>query len=315
MNGSKEKWQGMNRKERRAALVLAGLCLLTSWSPAWFPERQPAEAPQSGRFRMMLESLAKKRDEAPGEWRDTAAVPEKAENRSTDEATLPALRPFPFDPNHVTEHDLRQMGIPERVASNWLKYRQKGGRFRSPSALRKIYGMDADLFEKLAPFIQINESPSKPGPDTASRVPAAAESVLDSLEINSAEVAEWQGLWGIGPVLAARIVRFRDAMGGFNSVAQVAETFGLPDSTFERIRPRLTRRSPWRKWALNRSSADSLARHPYLGRHQARAIVAYRDQHGPFASARELRRVRALPDTLIDKLLPYLDFSGNDGPQ
>ncbi|NJL77073.1 MAG: helix-hairpin-helix domain-containing protein, partial [Saprospiraceae bacterium] len=36
---------------------------------------------------------------------------------------------------------------------------------------------------------------------------------------------------------ANRIVKFREALGGFASVEQVAETYQLPDSTFQKIKP------------------------------------------------------------------------------
>ena len=58
-------------------------------------------------------------------------------------------------------------------------------------------------------------------------------------EINSATVDEWKAFPGVGDVLANRIVKFRNSMGGFKSVEQVAKTYGLSDSVFQVIRPYL----------------------------------------------------------------------------
>lgn len=57
------------------------------------------------------------------------------------------------------------------------------------------------------------------------------------LNVNTATVADFERLPGIGPTLAGRIVKFRAKLGRFPSFETLARTYGLPDSTFRRIRP------------------------------------------------------------------------------
>ncbi|MEJ0079640.1 MAG: helix-hairpin-helix domain-containing protein [Puia sp.] len=58
-------------------------------------------------------------------------------------------------------------------------------------------------------------------------------------DVNLADSIAWSNLPGIGEKLASRIIHFREKLGGFYQLDQVAETYGLPDTTFQKIKPYL----------------------------------------------------------------------------
>lgn len=134
-----------------------------------------------------------------------------------------------------------------------------------------------------------------------------ARSSYPLLDINTADSALWEALPGIGPVLAGRIVRFRDKLGGFYAISQIGETYGLPDSTFNKIQPylRLTKVS-LKKLDLNRMDEKSLARHPYIRYKLARLIVLYRSNHGPFSRPEELLGIPLVNDSIYRKIEHYI---------
>lgn len=230
------------------------------------------------------------------------------QSRETEAAALL----FPFDPNTLPGDSLQLLGIRGRTVRNLLKYREKGGRFYKKEDLQKIYGLRTATYERLAPYIRIQENPT---PKTAevqeasppeSTTPAFTRSVEPAvIDINRAGPEEWQQLRGIGPAYARRICAFRDKLGGFVSVNQVAETYGLPDSTFQQLQPKFRLSPVFRKINVNTADAADLQAHPYLGWKQANAIVAYRNQHGAFSSVDEVARVRALPVDLHRKMRGY----------
>ena len=229
--------------------------------------------------------------------------------RRTAPPAVPAS--FPFDPNRVSFDSLRRLGVPARIAHTLINYREAGGVFRRPADLKKIYGMTANLLERLLPLIVLPpplDSPGniEPAPDS---LPAPAVPPLPlAVDINRADAATWAQLSGIGPVLSERIVRFRERLGGFVSIDQVAETYGLPDSTFDVIRPQLQSSPPFRRLPINDLDWQTLREHPYLNRREARALVAYRQAHGPFSGPEALSQVRALPPQTLARVLPYLSF-------
>jgi DNA uptake protein ComE-like DNA-binding protein len=128
-----------------------------------------------------------------------------------------------------------------------------------------------------------------------------------SIDVNTPDTANWISLPGIGTGLARRIMSYRYKLGGFYSVEQVAETFGLSDSTFRLIKSHLVCLNPaLKRINLNTVSVETLSQHPYLRWKLANVIVLYRQQHGPFASVQELTKINVISPELFQKIAPYL---------
>ncbi len=223
---------------------------------------------------------------------------------------------FNFDPNTAAATELQQLGLPSKVIQNIVKYREKGGRFKYKEDVARIYGMPENLYAALSPYIQLPAKNKTPAEDIAAIVagnnPApyqagsAPKKHTGTIDINRASIAEWQQLKGIGPAFAKRIVTFRDKLGGFYTVGQVAETFGLPDSTFQKIKPQLVLSPVINKIQLNTVSLEVLMTHPYIKRNIAQIILNYRAQHGPFTAPEDLYRIHALSKEVVEKMLPYI---------
>ena len=291
-------WFTFGRKDRLGLLALSLLILLVYALPRYF--RRPPEPPR------------------PLEPAVTAAIDsfQKREAARTisprESGSRPADRPaerFPFDPNTLDEAGWVRLGLRPKTAASILKYRSKGGRFRKPEDLQKVWGLPPGFYEAVKDLIQLESPVGTERPAFADRpapVPAYERKHPDPVAINSADTAAWIALPGIGSKLAARIVAFREKLGGFSSVEQVAETFGLRDSTFQLIRPYLRLDGSVRSINLNSASLEELKEHPYIRWNGARAIVAYRQQHGKFGSAEELRKINLFDEATVARLMPYL---------
>ncbi|MCU0299829.1 MAG: helix-hairpin-helix domain-containing protein [Candidatus Nanopelagicales bacterium] len=73
----------------------------------------------------------------------------------------------------------------------------------------------------------------------APAVPGAA-SAPGQIDLNTASVEVLQEIPGVGPVLAGRIVTFREQNGGFTSVEQLTEVSGIGEVTFAQMKPMVT---------------------------------------------------------------------------
>ncbi|MDP9042953.1 MAG: helix-hairpin-helix domain-containing protein, partial [Bacteroidota bacterium] len=112
---------------------------------------------------------------------------------------------------------------------------------------------------------------------------------------------------GIGAKLASRIVHFREKLGGFYHVNQVGETYGLPDSTFQKIKPFLRLKNVTLTCMdLNTATKEILQSHPYIRWQIASEIISYRQQHGSFHSVGELLQLAQMDSMKFEKLRPYL---------
>jgi competence protein ComEA len=60
------------------------------------------------------------------------------------------------------------------------------------------------------------------------------------LNLNTATADQLEELPGVGPVLAQRIVEYRDQQGGFQSVDELRDVPGIGDAIFRQLEPRVT---------------------------------------------------------------------------
>ncbi len=218
---------------------------------------------------------------------------------------------FPFDPNTATFGELMKLGVSKKVANNIINYRESGAQFRQKEDLQKIYSLETEDYIRLEPYISIIpvevEKIPKNEPITQVIEKPKPKPVYVNININSATPEDWQKLYGIGPKYSERIVKYRNALGGFHSINQVSEVYGLADSTFQNIRPQLQLDSyPIQQINLNTSNQDDLKKHPYIDWKKAKTIIAYRDNHGAFSAVDDLKKVRAISGELFEKLKPYL---------
>lgn len=129
-----------------------------------------------------------------------------------------------------------------------------------------------------------------------------------AIDINSADSLTWIGLKGIGPAFAHRILLFREKLGGFHEVNQLKEVYGL-DSLWVKEHKALLHvgKGIYRKFRLN-SLEWAAFRHPYLSYAQAKVVLQYRKQHGPFKDLEALQSVALFDLKQWKRIIPYLDF-------
>ena len=211
---------------------------------------------------------------------------------------------FRFDPNSVSAEGWQKLGVKDKTIQTILKYRAKGGRFRHPEDIRKIWGIAPDLANRLIPYISIQEEPLK---ENTSGSYKKIEKAIIAVDINLADSAGFASLPGIGERLSARIVLFRNKLGGFYSADQLKEVFGLQDSVFQKIKAYVSlNNAAIRHLNINTADQEALQSHPYIRYQLANALIRYRTQHGRFTSIEDVKKIMLVNEDLYNKLAPYL---------
>ena len=132
---------------------------------------------------------------------------------------------------------------------------------------------------------------------------------ISLIDINSCDSAALEALPGIGPVLSVRIIRYRNLLGGYASVAQLREVYGLSEETFTLIRGRVFADSlAIRKIRINEAQYRELLRFPYLEKHEVDAIFKYRELEGRITGMRDLIHNRLIDTVKAARIRPYLEF-------
>lgn len=210
---------------------------------------------------------------------------------------------FAFDPNTVSAEGWARLGVHERTIRTILNYRNKGGRFRQPDDIRKIWGISKEEADRLLPFVRIAETPDnifsfgKKQEKISNRKPGI-------IDINTATVEDWAALPGVGEALANRITRYRERIGGFVAPDQLKKTYGIGDSLYRVISPYLrAEQATVPKLDLNTVSAYDLKMRTGITDALARAIIVYRQQYGAYTSVADLKKIVFLTDSVFQHLV------------
>lgn len=321
---------GFSHRESRGFMVLLFLtllCLLIPVTYRFLSDRKPIDT--SATDQRKLDSLVALMQAEEAKQPQFGSRAEK-DKTTAEHFSEPKL--FRFDPNTVSVAGWQQMGLPRWLAERIDKYRSKGGQFRKKEDLLRIYDFPPDLYDQIEPYITLKETPRTgpfasnrpdgkpygnepykptertPYPDRPAYPERAARPALQPFDINTADTAQLIALKGIGSTLAGRIVKFRDAMGGFISTEQFRDIYGLDSLALNELQKFGKIQSSVRKIPVNTASAEELDRHPFLSRRQAQIIVNYREQHGAYTSAESLKPIRILDAKTIEKIAPYLEF-------
>jgi DNA uptake protein ComE-like DNA-binding protein len=243
------------------------------------------------------------------------------ENRA---ANIPVTEISQFNPNSVSSEYLVKIGFPEKVASNFVKYVEKGGHFKSKNDVKKIYGLKPELYDRIAPYLVFAEvdnhsevtnkpSNSKTGfysseNNIAEEKPDKSISKIEVVELNGSDSLKLLSVPGIGPVLSSRIIKYRKMLGGYYAVEQLHEVYGLKDEHFNMASAHLrVDAKAIIRFNINFASVSELGKHPYIGFKTAKRIVKQRDEKGKYGSAEQLGAI--LSADSLNRLLPYLIFN------
>lgn len=129
------------------------------------------------------------------------------------------------------------------------------------------------------------------------------------IEINSCDSADLLPLYGIGPVLSGRIIKYRKLLGGYASTEQLQEVYGLAPETFDAIKNRITvDTSLIEKIDVNTADFRRFGRLPYFERQEINDLLKYRSINGKIYGVGELVENNIMSIDKAGKVKPYLRF-------
>ena len=244
----------------------------------------------------------------------------KFEKYDNENHVARTIKLSPFDPNQASQEQLEELGIAPWMAKRIINYRTKGGQFRKKEDLQRIYDFPADLYTKLEPYINLPEktgsifTPSlKPEANSEVKVANTAAPAKESFkpvtfDLNRADTNDLKKLKGIGSKLSARIIKYRDNVGGFYSENQVREVFGLDSTVVDEIlKFGIIKNPSLKKIKINEVTTEEF-KHYYIRPYIAKSIIAYRQQHGNFTSKKDFEPIKLLDSKTLDKIFPYFEF-------
>ena len=221
-----------------------------------------------------------------------------------------------------------------------------------PAQPRYLPAADQQQLDQLAADLAGNRAPGRayaPREGWAARYPAVARVALGPFDPNALTAEGWEER-GVPHFVAGRIVKYRDAAGGFRAKAQIQKMYGLDDSVYQRLAPfmqlpeALPARGPRPAYAaggpgkfppfastgrfpgkprhlqpfdLNAADTTQLMQIRGIGAGRAKWVVQYRNQLGGYVRPDQLGEVFVLRDApdLVDSLRKYTFVRPGFAPQ
>lgn len=294
----------MNKTQQCGSIVLICLIVVTIVLPRLVSYyKQNNSQPDFSKFEEMKNNIVEYQE------------PEAAKQSETEIDTI-----FTFDPNKASYDDFVCLGLSEKIAANIVKYRKAGGRFAKPEDFSKIYGITDSVYERLSPYISIPQGTSHVAKNANQKkkkrthiynnsMPSKEKSgmTLSVVELNSADSAQLDALRGIGPVLAKRILAYRELLGGYYSVEQLREIRNLSDETYADLFMQFSvDTAQISKIDINNFTYKQLSKHPYMPIGQLNSIMNYKKLVGKFQSVGDLLKYKLVDSLTFMKMEPYL---------
>ncbi|MGN7784861.1 ComEA family DNA-binding protein [Niabella sp. 22666] len=315
-----------SKKERIGIIFLVPAIVIIAFLP--FFQTRPEEAKLSSTDSVWLanaNNLQEKNISESSGLTDDPSAP-VATSFPTDKTEASYSNPlkgvlFNFDPNTLDAEGFKKLGLRDKTIRTLINYRNKGGKFRRPDDLAKVYGLRQEEFQRLNPYISIqsvtpagnyyNQTNADKGVDNTGYTPENKPRYLPkTIEINTADISGFESLYEIGNKLATKIVNFRDKLGGFYSVDQVGETYGIPDSTFQKIKAQLkVDAGSIKKININTASYDELNNHPYISAKLAFQVLKQRKEKGNFTAITDIKDLAAQTNDSYERVSKYITVS------
>lgn len=191
-----------------------------------------------------------------------------------------------FNPNNFAKSDWIAMGFSEKQSQVFCNFISKKGGLKSGDEILKVYGVAPEYLEKLQGQIKI---PTR------------------LFSLNQISKEQLESAKGIGEVLSARILKYREKLGGFYSVDQLQEVYGVKTEVVDEVK-KISRVDSQniKKLRINFVSYDELKNHPYLKEKEVKKIIQIRSE-SPIADFTQLFSVIS-DSARVKKLKPYLKY-------
>ncbi len=210
---------------------------------------------------------------------------------------------YPFNPNYLSDYKGYVSGLSPEQIDKITAYRKTGKYFQTKQEFKEVAGLSDSLFAKLEPYIKIHVF------KTEKSFSFGNHKSLTTNDINKATVEDLQNVYGVGPVLSKRIVKYRNLIGGFNDMSQLEKVYGLEPEVVARIKEKFVIKSfPQTqpvaviKKPINTAAEADLKQVYGIGDKLARRIVKYRQSLGGFTVKEQLNDVYGLKPETIERL-------------
>jgi DNA uptake protein ComE-like DNA-binding protein len=228
---------------------------------------------------------------------------------------------YTFNPNFITDYKGYKLGMSVQEIDRLLAFRKQNKYVNSAEEFQKVTNVSDSLLKAISPLFKfpdwINNKAQTSGDKKEyneykkyKNEPFVKKEKIALIDINQATEADLVKIYGIGEALSQRIIKQKEILGGYVSMEQLSEVWGLsPEVIYElNAHFKIYEVPNFKKIAINDASLKELAQFYYFKYGLAKQIVTYRSMNGDFKNIEELSKIKGFPVEKAKIISLYLEF-------
>jgi DNA uptake protein ComE-like DNA-binding protein len=219
---------------------------------------------------------------------------------------------YPFNPNFITDFKGYKLGMSVAEIDRLLAFRKLNKYVNSAQDFQKVTKVSDSLLKAISPYFKFpdwvtNKKEFKSYPKQA----FDKKEKIVVLDINQASPEDLIKIYGIGAGLSERILKQKELLGGFVSMEQMKDVWGLSAEVIENLNKyfKVSALPKVKKIDINNASVKELSQFPYFRYALAKAIVTYRSMNGDIKSPADLSKINGFPVEKVKIIELYLAFN------
>lgn len=220
-----------------------------------------------------------------------------------------------FNPNFITDYKGYKLGMSIEQIDRLHAYRNAGKFVNSAKEFQNVTKVSDSLLKTMVSYFKFPDWGSKTkerkdytvyGKNSLSK-----NEKIVQIDINTATKDDLMKIYGIGEVISVRILKLKESLGGFVSMDQMEDVWGLSPDVIEKLAVsfKISALPEIKKIDINNASLKEIAQFPYFKYALAKEIITYRSMNGDFNNVEDLTKIKGFPIEKANVIALYLAFN------
>jgi DNA uptake protein ComE-like DNA-binding protein len=223
-----------------------------------------------------------------------------------------------FNPNFISDYKGYKLGMSVQEIDRLLAFRKENKYVNSAKEFQNVTKVSDSLLNVMAPYFKFPDWVNNKKQNTKfkeytsyqNQAFAKKEKIV-FIDINEATKEDLVKIYGIGDAISNRILKQKELLGGFVSMEQMKEVWGLSPEIIENLNThfKVLVLPRFKKIEINNASLKELSQFHYFRYSLAKEIVTYRSMNGNIKNIEDLTKIKGFPVDKANLIGLYLDFN------
>ena len=220
-----------------------------------------------------------------------------------------------YNPNFITDYKGYKLGMSVDEIDRLLAFRKENKYVNSSQEFQNVTKVSDSLLNVMSPYFKFpdwvnNKKEYKEFKKYPNQAFAKNEKIV-LIDINQATKEDLIKIYGIGEAISVRILKQKEVLGGFVSMEQMKDVWGLSPEVIENLNShfKVSVLPNFKKIDINNASLKELSQFYYFKYPLAKEIVTYRSMKGNINNIEDLTKIKGFPVDKAKTIELYLAFN------